>query len=196
MSKILLKLSLVSFCVITITCLAARVLGSQQPTNMAMNGFNEECADPVDVCWYGVMINQTPVTDARNKLRGHNYFLVSSTTKPSTQNIADNELPCGAYFIYEYATVNGLVVRCRDLLLGDWINHFGMPDGVGQFHDVLFYTGRTKMRLRIKGALTPGAPIVEFVLYVPRTLSEYEYAWRGFAPRWRYCQLNIFNPCT
>jgi len=161
-----------------------------------MTGFKDGCQNTTDICWYGVKIDQTPVIDARNKLEGHTYFLVSTSTKPSAQNFTNNDLLCGAYFIYEYATVNGLVIRCRGLLLGDWINHFGMPDGVGQFHNVLFYTGKTKMRLQIKGALTPQAPIVEFVLYIPRAISEYAYDWRGFAPRWRYCQLNTFNPCT
>ncbi len=196
MATILLKLSFVIFMVGTTTGLAARAFGEQLPANAAMRGFNEGCQNAVDVCWYGVTINQTAVTDARDKLRGHNYFLVSTSTNRSGQNVNENDLPCGAYFIYEYAKVNGLVVRCRDLLLGDWINHFGMPDGVGQFHDVLFYTGKTKMRLQIKGALSPESPIMEFGLYIPRALSEYEYNWQGFAPRWRYCQLNTFNPCS
>jgi hypothetical protein len=195
MSTILLKLSLVIFMVVAVTCLSARAYGEKLPANTAMRGFKEGCQDTTDICWYGVTINQTPVIDARDKLRGHTYFLVSTTTKSATHS-NDNGLPCGAYFIYEYAKVNGLVLRCSGLLLGDWINHFGMPDGIGQSHDVLFYTGKTKMRLQIKGALTPEAPIVEFVLYIPRALSEYAYDWRGFAPRWRYCQLNTFNPCA
>ena len=196
MSAILLKLSIVIFGAITVTCLGARVYGEQLPANSAMHGFKEGCEDTTEICWYGVTINQTAVSDAQNKLQGHTYFLISTTTKSSAHNTTDSDLPCGAYFIYEYAKVNGLVVRCRGLLLGDWINHFGIPDGVGQTHDVLFYTGKTKMRLEIKGALTPEAPIIEFVMYVPRALSEYEYDWQGFAPRWRYCQLNTFNPCA
>ena len=196
MLTILLKLSFVTLLVLAPLCVAARAFGEKQPASTTMRGFKEGCQNAVDICWYGVTINQTPVTDAENTLRGHAYFIVRTSTKASAQNINENNLPCGAYFLYEYANVNGLVIRCRGLLLGDWINHFGMPDGVGQYHDVLFYSGKTKMRVQIKGALTPDAPIVEFALYIPRALSEYAYDWRGFAPRWRYCQLNTFNPCT
>ncbi len=196
MTSILLKLTWVVFGVMMFTCLAARSVGEQQPSNIAMLGFKEGCQDTVEVCWYGVTINQTPVTEAMNKLRGHSYFLVSTSTKSLGRNPHDGDLPCGAYFIYEYATVNGLVIQCRGLRLGDWINQFGMPNTVGQYHDVLYYTGKTKMRLQIQGMLTPEAPIVEFILYVPRAFTEYGYDWRGFAPRWRYCQLNTFNPCA
>jgi hypothetical protein len=196
MSAILLKLSFVTLLIIAPICLAARTFGEQRPSNTAMTGFIDGCQNTTDICWYGVTINQTPLTEAENTLQGHAYFIVRTSTKASGQNFNANKLPCGAYFLYEYDKVNGVVIRCRGLLLGDWINHFGMPDGVGQYHDVLFYTGKTKMRLQIKGALTPQAPIVEFALYIPRAISEYAYDWRGFAPRWRYCQLNTFNPCS
>lgn len=196
MTKILLKLTSVVLGVILFTCLAARFIGERQPANEAMLGFKEGCQYTSDICWYGVTINQTPVKDAMNKLQGHNYLLVSTSTKVSGRNRNDTDLPCGAYFIYEYATVNGIVIQCRGLRLGDWINYFGMPNAVGQYHDVVYYTGKTKMRLQIQGMLTPEAPIVEFSLYVPRAFTEYGYDWRGFAPRWRYCQLNTFNPCT
>jgi hypothetical protein len=195
MSTILLKLSFVIVLIGTATCLAARSYGERLPPNDSLNGFKDGCQNITDLCWYGVTINQTPVVDAEKKLEGHSYILISTTTKPNTQTNS-NTLPCGAYFIYEYATVNGLVLRCRGLRLGDWINHFGVPDGIGQQHDVLFYNGKTKMRLQINGALTPDTPIIEFALYIPRAFSEYQYDWQGFAPRWRYCQLNTFNPCT
>lgn len=178
------------------TCLAALLLGEQQSVNPAMRGFQENCQHTVEVCWYGITINQTAVTDAMNKLQGRSYVFVSASTKQTEQRRNNSSLPCSADFINEYATVNGLVIQCRGLKLGDWINHFGMPNAVGQYHDVLYYTGRTKMRLQIQGALTPQAPIVEFILYIPRAYNEYGYDWRGFAPRWRYCQLNTFNPCS
>jgi hypothetical protein len=196
MTKLLLKLTIVVFGVTLFTCLAARMFGERQSISPAMRGFKDGCQDAVEVCWYGITINQTPIIEAMNKLQGRSYFFVSSSTKQSTQKDNNIDLPCGADFIYEDATVNGLVIQCQDLRLGDWINHFGMPNAVGQYHDVLYYTGKTKMRLQIEGALTPQAPIVKFILYVPRAFNEYEYEWRGFAPRWRYCQLNTFNPCA
>ncbi|MBI1281152.1 MAG: hypothetical protein GC179_23705 [Anaerolineaceae bacterium] len=196
MTKLLLKLTIVVFGVIIFTCLTARAFGEQQAVKPAMRGFREGCQAAVDVCWYGITINQTPISEAINKLQGHSYFFVSDSTKPSAQNYEDKNLPCSVDFIYEYATVNGLVIQCHGLQVGDWINQFGVPDAVGQYHDVLYYNRKTEMRLKIQGALTPQSPIVEFILYVPRAFTEYGYDWRGFAPRWRYCQLNTFNPCT
>ncbi len=196
MTNLLLKLTLVVSGVMMFTCLAARGFGEQKTINPAMRGFNDGCQASIEVCWYGITINQTPITEAMNKLQGRSYFFVSASTKQPVQTRDSDDLPCSADFIYENVTVNGLVIQCRGLKLGDWINHFGMPNAVGQYHDVLYYTGKTKMRLQIRGALNPQAPIVEFILYIPRAFSEYGYDWRGFAPRWRYCQLNTFNPCT
>src|SRR3982750_52267 len=99
-------------------------------------------------------MNQTPITDAMNKLQGRSYFFVSTSTKQAEPSRNNSDLPCSADFIYEDQTVNGLVIQCQGLRLGDWINQFGMPNAVGQYHDVLYYTGKTKMRLQIQGALT------------------------------------------
>src|SRR6185436_20597898 len=113
MSTILLKLSFVTLLVLAPLCVAARAFGEKQSASTTMGGFKEGCQNAVDICWYGVTINQTPITDAENTLRGHAYFIVRTSTKASAQNINENNLPCGAYFLYEYANVNGLVIRCR-----------------------------------------------------------------------------------
>lgn len=197
MPKVILKLSVFLVMVLSSAGFAAEVLGKQQPPNPALRGFSEGCPNTRQSCWYGVLVNQTRVADAWNILQGQNYLLASSlSTAASKQSIfTDQDLQCGTYFMYEYRTVNGLIVKCKNLLLGDWLNIFGMPDRVGQYHDVLYYHGDVTMRIQIIGELRPNAQITEFMFPVPRPYRESQYDWQGFAPRWRYCQLNIDNPC-
>lgn len=196
MSKIILKLSI--YLIVTISSLGfvAQAFGQQRQPNASLRGFHEGCEQANHVCWYGVMVNETRVSDAWTILEGRNYFLASSLSNEASKRSLENpDLDCGTYFIYEYRTVNGMIVKCRNLRLGDWLNTFGMPDAIGQYHDVLYYQGDVTMRVKITGALRPDAPVVEFMFPVPRPYRENQYNWQGFAPRWRYCQLNVDNPC-
>ena|SRR5690349_5914710 len=194
MSRIYLQIATFIILSVLVASIAARAFGEQQPANATIRGFKDDCQNASDICWHGITINQTTMTEAENKLQSYVYTLAPVSAQARALNSSHNA-PCGAYLLYESVKVSGVVMRCRGLLLGDWINHFGMPDAVGQSHDVLFYTGKTKMRLQIIGELTPDAPIAEFALYLPHVAREFEYDWRGFAPQWRYCQLNIPNPC-
>lgn len=197
MPKVILKLSLFLVMVFSSIGFVAQAFGKQQSPNPALSGFTDGCQNTRQSCWYGVLVNQTRVSDAWNILQGQNYFLASSLSTEASERStpADQNLQCGIYFIYEYRTVNGLIVKCKNLLLGEWLNKFGMPDAVGQYHDVLYYQGEVAMRLKITGALRPNAQIVEFMFPVPHPYRESQYTWQGFAPRWRYCQLNTHNPC-
>lgn len=203
MFRPLLKLVLFITFGFALTTLTARALGNIQLTNPSLSGFTEGCEGESQLCWYGIVPGESKFSDARKWVQSWNseeYREIESTATfdVNTRTIGSRYSVNSCYTFF-HSTQPSTVVDyievsdCPDLKLGDLINQFGIPDKIqfrtgvwGTLNEFLFildnrgevFDLRTKPR----------------VFVIPSTDdTSLFFNWHGFAPHWRYCQLEPQN---
>jgi hypothetical protein len=179
--------------------LIARAIGTTQPPNPALRGFVEGCEDKPQPCWYGIVPGITTIGEAKIILTTNDYW-----ERPKelvyyggSQYVNISEAPsCVNLVRYEGEEVlSGITLRCLGIRLGDVISYWGIPRdfGYGEVRtiDGFGYPGYAA-RLH-RSDYQPHLWMYEIYLYIPsENLNEQPFIgdkWHGFAPIWRYCQL-------
>lgn len=206
MTRFYLKLIVPIALVCLIFTLTARTVGTTQPPNPALRGFVEGCEDKPQPCWYGIVPGMTTIEEAKMTLATNDYW-----ERPKelvyyggSQYVNISEAPsCITLGIYEGdEVVRGITLSCLGIRLGDVISHWGTPKsfGYGELRtiDGLGYPGYG-IRLH-RTNYQPHLWMHEIYLFKPpENINEQPlngYKWHGFAPIWRYCQLeNILWLC-
>lgn len=203
MSGIALKFALFITALLTLMSLTARAFGSMQQPNPTLRGFTEGCAGKPQPCWYGIVPSASQFAETRRWVQSWNseeYREIESTaTFDVNTRTVGNRFAAGSCYTFFHSTQPSTVVDyievsdCPDLKLGDLINQFGIPkkiqfrNGVwGKINEFSFilndegdgFNPRTKLRA------------FNFTSTDDTTLF---FNWHGFAPHWRYCQIEPEN---
>ncbi len=168
-------------------------LGSSQPPHAALAGFSEGCTDKPQPCWYGIVPGVTSENDLLDRMA------FAGKAKYTFDDLASSHL---IYFtlpdtapacIFTFRIKQDVVIRadvalCRNstLRLGDIAllsatssQALSLPP-----NDVLYDT----MSINVDGWPVPDSRVTSINL-LPHTDRLQQYAWHGFMPLWRYCQL-------
>src|SRR4051812_2390588 len=78
MPRFLLKVMFLITLILTITSLAARVLGSLRPPNLVLIGFTEGCANQPKPCLYGILPGVTSIAFAQKQLEANGYKIYNT----------------------------------------------------------------------------------------------------------------------
>lgn len=189
MVRLALAFAFAGVVVFALSGAVAVALGKRQPSHPALAGFYEGC--PRQPCWYGVHPGQSSVNEARRLLRARGL-------RPSRS---------GSVYLY-YTAVGGCdfdvassypsdeissihIQKCSHLRLGDVLAVIGLPEGLHTASNrrfwILFAGGRVALQARDLPAWSAHAPVKDIWLINSRLVIR--HPWRGFFPRWRYCQL-------
>jgi hypothetical protein len=194
--KLILPIALI-FLALTLT---ARALGTTQPPNPSLRGFIEGCEGKPQPCWYGIVPGVTTIEEAKIILATHDYWERPNYLlyDEGYEYVNISEAPsCVTLVRYEGDTVvRELSLGCLGIRLGDVISYWGTPKtlGYGEVRsiDYLGYSGYFigLVRSNLQAYLW----VHDIHLHTqPKNSPEQSFErrrWRGFAPFWRYCQLN------
>jgi hypothetical protein len=166
-------------------------LGVTQPLPQTARGFSEGCAGQPGPCWYGILPEETLMSQAGGVITRQGY--ITDMVYPDYaiyRGVCAVELeglrrPRRVYRIYLH--------NCKGLLLGDILAQTGPPRS-------FVFGGRTHLWLRLNAGevylALPSRERLRAWLYLPvervwlfRSSLTPPPGWHGFAPLWRYCQL-------
>jgi hypothetical protein len=109
-------------------------LGSLQPLNPALAGFDIGCEDKPQPCWHGIVPGFTTVEEAQGILENMSYVCASVRhlcARPAT----GMECPSVAWWGFENQLTGLDLLDCGDLTLGSVITALGSPDRIIHFCD-------------------------------------------------------------
>lgn len=189
MFRLILALACVSVGAFALLGAAAVAVGRSQPIHPALAGLYDGCAR--QPCWYGVGPGLSSVNEARLKLRERglqpsqsgSVYLYFTAVDGCDFDIASS------YPSDEVSSIH--LQKCSRLRLGDVLAAVGLPDGLHAASNrrfwILFAGGRIALLARDLPAWSAHAPVTDVWLIDSRLMLRHQ--WRGFLPRWRYCQL-------
>jgi hypothetical protein len=187
--------------------MAARALGGTQPPNDAFKGFVEGCEDKPQPCWYGVV----PGT-SREKLRevfqrfdchATSNYLDARRRNVVAVSCADGQWIPKIVYALDYSiskdnpTVAFLAITLRTGNVGDLAAIVGGPTHLEVSDSHLWLSFADGVYRRIGSANKKlewfglDSEVALIFLYAPGQRDETDFSpWHGFAPGWRYCQLD------
>jgi hypothetical protein len=173
--------------------LAAVAVGHEQSINPVMAGFSEGCQHIPQPCWYGMIPGTTTLSEASSQMTALGYRIGMGSSDRSLSYRSERRLPgCVEIFFDSKDTrVNAIILACAVISMGDITAVMGEPlyrDWYGEQDEDGIY-GRVKVRLA-RGWSTSFFDKSQYVsLMRTMTVRESTVPWRGFLPRWKYCQL-------
>jgi hypothetical protein len=197
MARLSVCLSFLIVPLVVVLAVMMSVFGSVQPINPALRGFVEGCEGRLKPCWYGIVVQESTLGDAEAVFARLGYeqigelgrqFLNSRTYRSS---LAGEGCTVVIYYSSLSQPISEITFNDCELLLGDMAAVYGTPDklhlrewgegewtydhlglSIGFSSDFALYTSFD--RIIMNPSFTNGA------------LS---FGWHGYAPHWRYCQL-------
>lgn len=183
--------------ILALLIIAMSALGSIQATNPALRGFVEGCEGIRQPCWYGIVVDASTLEDAETIFERLGYaqigtlerqFLTSRTYRPTR---TDKGCTIVVYYAAVSEPISEITFYDCDLLLGDLVAVYGAPDAL---HLRAWGEGEWSydaVGLSI-GFSNNFAPYTSFDRIIMKTGSAAvatSFDWHGYAPQWRYCQL-------
>jgi hypothetical protein len=188
--------------------LVARTLGNIQQMNPALRGFTEGCEEKPQPCWHGIVPRLTSVVEARQILIDAKY---TEFTSPLPTFPFAFKGPGGVevYFDSTYgSTVDRLDLIFRNTLpIGDVMSILGQPHRLMLANKrgmVAATYGDETNWLYIDFMDTHFNALEPFgethfgieLFWLEKARPDDAFRWHGFAPLWRYCQLEpTAQPC-
>lgn len=147
--------------------IAARALGSTQLSNPALRGFTEGCENKPQPCWYGIVTDESTITEAQQTLTQLGYALNKhvDTMSPISYWETDHpiDLDCKVGLIVwpfndgpdkriRQQVINLSLEECKNVQLGDLLLAFGDPaiayncSGSTGFGHPLIFDGQVWLR--------------------------------------------------
>jgi hypothetical protein len=194
-----LKFAVPILLICVVLSLAARMLGSMQPPNPALNGLTEACVGIQQPCWFGVIPGVTTVAETHRTLLDLGY---SPSQRSSfgiiTYGRQAEVIPCRIQVRYVDSTGPIIALHfqeCDGLQLGDFINALGFPDTLvigTENHAVRYQPG---LEIIVAGARFSPYRTVTNVELLPTLAvrSTIGVSWRGFRLRAHYCNDPLYG---
>lgn len=192
--------------VAALVCLGAAALGHLQMPDPALAGFDAVCRAENRPCWQGIVPGVTLIGEAREVVEGLGYQPDNSNIELSDRVFVyrSEALRPGCidvYYVPATGLVESVVLRCSTVSIGEVMVQAGKPTerwGRLNIYEALYYRQRMVVTLRYgQGQITPGHTVdAIYVRAQEKNLFNPPLAigWHGFAPVWRYCQLEADFP--
>jgi hypothetical protein len=182
----------------------AGLLGTLQPSHPALDGF-VACVGEARPCWNGIIPGVTTIGETRQIMAfaGPGVTLFDDLTESYTlYYILPQPSPlCVALFQIDQLVIRRVQLQvCReaDVEVGDLTATMGLPQRLVMIPPQNLVYGY--IAINAEGWRTPFQPDsqISFMnVLQPTYISQQLYAWHGFVPLWRYCQLEPEYPlCT
>jgi hypothetical protein len=187
-------------------CLVAKALGGLQVPNPLLANFGVGCAGMARPCWQGIAPGLTRISAAREIVEALGYVPDNTNIELSDRVFvyrAAQLRPACLDLYYAPATgmVESVVLRCLSLRVGDIILGAGAPAqrwGKPALREALYYPDRLVAFLQYGQPHLSPHNMVEAVYVRAQENNLFNPAiaigWHGFAPLWRYCQLEADYP--
>lgn len=164
-------------------------LGLQRPMQSALTGFTVGCIDRIQPCWYGIVPGQTTLEDAHQLIQWNQkasdtsasesrFYLDFPDTPEICRVVVDSLGQLIVWLKIEY---------CGDspVQIGDVTALLGMPARMLGADREMGYGGTQTNRFGWWSPFDHASAIdLVFMSSDPKPAP-----WRGFIPRWRYCQI-------
>jgi hypothetical protein len=188
-------------CTFTALNVLAGLLGTLRPPHPALAGFTA-CPDESQPCWNGIIPGVTTIEQSRQIMAfaGPGVTLFDDLTEIYTlYYILPQPSPiCVVHFVIDRTVVGRIQLQiCRDsaLKVGDLTNTLGLPQNlVIVAPQNLVYAHVTVNTKGFDTPFRPDSPISFVNVLQPAQIKQQLFAWHGFIPRWRYCQLEPDYP--
>jgi hypothetical protein len=173
------------------------------PLPYGLGSFAESCDARLAACWLGIVPGQTTPHDAVDLLIVHGYRLSHGTAARSPMMGYETQVgrePCRVELYWSDAHITQMgMYFCEGIRLGDLQALFprdealriSLGDAGGSIESY-----RPPFLIPFVGALSPRATVYAVWLHPLNQLrSSLTFAWSGYAPLWRYCQLQSTSAC-
>ncbi len=194
MPRRLFKLSLFVTPVLTITILAARLLGGTQPPNAVLSGFNDECENQPQPCWYGIVPGITTIDQAKTHLLNAGYSIDStSTLQFSAAKSTENDCQ-KAVILFDKRVKQINILLCETVVLGDFVRRFNQPQYVILDPLSIWYRGEIqivfgKQFSRLE-TVSYHTPLQEIILFQSKSsVPQLRQPWLDLLLQRKYCNL-------
>jgi hypothetical protein len=195
---------------------AATAVGAHQPLPRALIGFTQDCENVPQPCWYGIVpgtpwqgkdaqilqnLGCAPIHRAEDYLGRQDFTFTCGSSNPVSEALIgleheplnDLDTPPIAY----------IGLRLKGIMVGDFAALTGQPLGINPAdpgsEDLFFiFNHRIFSYLPDGGRSLDVRDSTTFVLLYAEGEEDpmRVFAWHGFLPRWRYCQLEPdYNQC-
>jgi hypothetical protein len=195
------KLALPLILVFALLTVAARVFGAAQTRDPILAGFTQDCTGKPQPCWYGIVPGVTSLQEVRAIMSHH---AQAREIEPVTFNIAyrfSNRDQVFFNSLYNTYVDHMILKMDNHVSVGDILSTVGMPDRIffrrtesPITYDVDYEQAQLTVILldTAIGKLSPHEDIsmlLDIRAQRPPAAGFQTYQWRGFAPHWKYCQM-------
>jgi hypothetical protein len=198
----LVKFSLVWIITLSGLNLIARAVGIAKPPNPALNGFFDQCSDQPRPCWHGILPGITTKETARAMLAEMGYTGHDSASGfLMDYHTTEENVPQCIFIGYsaggDEGKIASLELGCSTLTVGEVSGVLGFPEAlrfdrllsslsVGYVQPETGFITNVTLGAKDISAFTPA----DFIsLTRAGQHGDGAAGWRGFAPVWRYCQM-------
>jgi hypothetical protein len=208
MLRFSIRLAVYLIPVFNVMSLTLILLGSAQPPHAALRGFVEGCASVPQPCWYGIVPGVTSLEDAQAFLDDATTYTFSSKRTLNITHYWRYEASglCALTLVEFNAIVREIGLRCREVkvVVGEVYAVVGTPNFVmPDLENIyLYHPGQGIFYITTGGMSDDGLMLVGVENEIrslalrseaPRGLDGFTFAWHGFIPFWRLCQLEPHN---
>jgi hypothetical protein len=200
MFRFYLRLTIVLLPLFVVFALTMSAIGSIRPIHPSLRGFVEDCEGIPQPCWYGVVISSaTTINQLEAALLNRGYFPVNDVFQAPVSHrnylfLAGSGCNVLVYYSSDSMTLLEMVLQhCEDLSLADMLDVFHAPTSIQLYEwgeGSLFYDDLA-VYVGFFDGLWSGTHIDKIVVNRVRASETPAFAWQGYAPHWRYCELEL-----
>ncbi|MBL8164564.1 MAG: hypothetical protein JNJ61_21420 [Anaerolineae bacterium] len=201
MTRIVIAFSLVTIFLLGGANALARAIGTRQPANPALNGFDAGCTAELQPCWNGLVPGTTTYDEAlvAMPLLGDVRSSYNSLNESYALYLQPRHDPAICSVIVELyreviSTVQLQSCPTADLQLGDlsaMLDLTGTVNSVATL-DLVF----DRVRIKTRWWQSVRARVAHLTLAARPQMDEKRFPWHGFVRLWRYCHLEpAFGLC-
>jgi hypothetical protein len=197
---LLTRLVLPFILVFTALTLAARTYGAAQMRDPVLAGFIERCDGRPQPCWYGIVPGETSMQEVRSIMEQYSQV---REIRPVTFGIAYQFSNTDHVFfdsLYNTTVYHMVLKLDNHISVGEVLSTIGMPDHIlfRRTQSPIMYTFDFEKAQLLIIVLEPPLDMlsphqnVSMLLDINSLTSPFpgtSYRWRGFAPHWKYCQM-------
>jgi hypothetical protein len=172
----------------------AITVGKQAPPHTAAIGFTAGCEGKTQPCWQGIVPGVTTIETADDAVENVGF---SKLDRRSFGNRAVYQLReavvsnCASLTLYHRVTVDTILLEdCSGITVGDVVA-IGLPTHIilSEIGSHLLLVEGGALQFQLSDSYAPQSTVTSIRIVKQATTGVDSFYWRGFAPTWRYCDV-------